>query len=395
MRRTTLALITAAIAIMGGCGGEDAGAVDAQAATDAAGEADVPAEVDAPETEPDYAGPGPWPPGHTTLHLVDRARARALTVEVWYPAALAGATGTTAEFLSDAEAPVFEGLLAEAPEGCVNLETGATRDAPAAAGGPWPLLLMSHCHNCTRFSTFSLAERLASHGFVVAAPDHADNTLWDAQDGTAIELSDGFLPTRGGDLGFLLDTLLGPDAPLPAGLSGVDPDRIGALGHSFGSVTAGYLTQGDPRVKAVAGLAAPMENPLTPGTEMAAIEVPVLFVVMVEDNSITEFGNALLRDNFANANPPAWKLEVADAGHWSLSDICGLVPDFLPCCGEAERQTDGTPFTYLPRETGTAITQNVVTGFFALTLLGDPRGQAVLDNPWPEAPALVTVETRQ
>jgi len=329
------------------------------------------------------------------MTLTDADRGRTLTVEVWYPAAESGVAGSIRDFVSGETLATLDGLLATAPEGCVNLTTTATRDAAPAsaeASGSWPLLLMSHCHNCTRFSTFSLAERLASHGFAVAAPDHEDNTLWDAQDGTAIELGAAFVPVRGGDMLFVLDTLLEGGSDVPAELAGrFDASRVGALGHSFGSVTTGYTAQSDDRIKAAVGLAAPMENPVTEGVLMADVNVPVLFVLMQEDNSISEFGNILLRDNFANANPPAWKIEVADAGHWSMSDICGLVPDFDPCCGDDVRQTDGSPFSYIPLETGVAITQNAVTAFFALHLLGDEDARGVLESPWPE---WVTVEVR-
>ena len=72
-----------------------------------------------------------------------------------------------------------------------------------------------------------------------------------------------------------------------------------------------------------------------------------MFVVAKEDNSITEFGNKFIRDNFTDATVPAYRIEVPDAGHWSVSDLDGLVDIFKAGCGDAVRQTDGTDFTYL------------------------------------------------
>ncbi len=337
----------------------------------------------------DYSAAGDHPVGHTTFVLDDTARDRLLTVEVWYPAAAAGATGTIQEFVADSDSALLSDVLDAAPPGCVNLATAATRDAAPVArddspAAGLPLLLMSHCHNCLRFSTFSLAERLASHGFVVAAPAHADNTLWDARRDQAVEISGAFLDVRVGDLQVVLDAMLDGDPAIPDTLvSRIDATRIGAVGHSYGSITAGKLAQDDPRIKAVAGLAAPMENPLAPGVKMTDIQVPLLLMVMVEDNSITEAGNFLIRQNFDIANAPAWKIEVADAGHWSLSDICGLVPDFDRCCGDGMRQTNGEPFTYLPVETGIRITQNAVGAFFGRYLLDEAGAEDVLAEPWP------------
>ena len=69
-----------------------------------------------------------------------------------------------------------------------------------------------------------------------------------------------------------------------------DLTHVGVLGHSFGAVTAGRVAQLDTRFSAAAALCAPMENPLTPGVTLADIHVPLMFVVAIEDNSITEFG---------------------------------------------------------------------------------------------------------
>ncbi|HMV68212.1 MAG TPA: dienelactone hydrolase family protein, partial [Myxococcota bacterium] len=218
----------------------------------------------------------------------------------------------------------------------------ARRDAPPAEGR-WPLVVASHCTGCTRFDLMTVAERLASHGVVVAAPDHAGDTLQDDLAGTSLPLDTETLALRRDDLKAVLDAAL--DGAWVDGLT-FDADRVGALGHSFGSVTAGLLAQGDPRIRAVMGIAAPMENPLLPGVEVATLTTPLLLLVAQEDHSIFEIGNELIRDNWASAGGPAWKVELPDAGHWSVSDLCGLTAGFMPCCGDAERQVGGAPFTY-------------------------------------------------
>lgn len=339
--------------------------------------------------------------GNTTVELTDTDRGRGLTVEIWYPAdegarAAADAGEPVSAFVVDAtERADYEALLAAAPAGCPSTQTRSARDAAVSTDeSAWPVVVFSHCHNCTRFSSFSIAERLASHGFVVAAADHAGNTLFDDLAGMGVELGSEFLEVRGADVSFVLDVLLDDTAEeIPADLRGaLDPERVGVYGHSFGAVTTGLVLQDDPRPRAGFALASPMENPLLEGVLIANIVDPVAFLVAVEDNSITEVGNLFIRRNFDDADVPAWKAEVADAGHWSVSDICGVHEQFMAGCGAGERQTDGTDFSYLPTSTGIDIAASYVTAFFAAELLDDGGGRGYLGEARPAD--LVTIEQR-
>jgi hypothetical protein len=78
-----------------------------------------------------------------------------------------------------------------------------------------------------------------------------------------------------------------------------------------------------------------------------------------------------------------WKLEVADAGHWSFSDVDGAADIFMAGCGPATRQTDGTDFTYLDPATGRALAAAYVTAFFRAELDGDAGAAAYLDQARP------------
>jgi dienelactone hydrolase len=347
---------------------------------------------DDPGVDTSFEAAGPWPVGHLTLLVTDAARDRDLAIEVWYPAdESARADAETGEPASaygvdEAQVTAYAGLLETAPAGCPNPRTGSARDATPATpadGAAWPVVAFSHCHNCVRFSSFSIAERLASHGFVVVAPDHTDNTLFDYLDGTDVELSSDFLPVRAADVSFALDQVLAGEG-LPAALAGaLDGDRVGVFGHSFGAVTTGKVLQDDARVSAGLVIAAPMENPFIQGVDLAAISQPVMFIVAQEDNSITELGNDFIRDNFDAASGEAWKLEVADAGHWSFSDLVALNDQFEAGCGDGVRQTDGADFTYLAPATGRAIGAAYVTAFFATTLRGEAGASSYLVSALP------------
>jgi predicted dienelactone hydrolase len=218
---------------------------------------------------------------------------------------------------------------------------------------------------------------LASHGIAVAAPDHARNTLFDS--GAMLNVE--FLATRASDVSAVLDELLTDNSSaLPESLQGrFDADRVAIAGHSYGAVTAGKVLQDDPRFKAGLIIAAPVENPIFPGVAVADIEEPLVFMVAAEDNSIGEIGNIFMRANFEAAAGPAWKIEIADAGHWSFSDIAGIVPAFNAGCGEGERQTvPGESFTYIDNTLARDITATYGMRFFASELLDDPSARESL-----------------
>lgn len=349
----------------------------------------------------DYAEPGEAPVGNQTFTLP--VGDRSLLVELWYPADMAEKTAADAgesilEFVpAGPERDAFAGLLAaqtEAIKAGVRTQTRSARGAKDAGAPLYPLLVMSHCHSCVRFSTFSVAEHLASRGFVVAAPDHVGNTLFDALAGQSAEVGEAFLLVRVGDLSALLDALLDPDAQaVPEWLRGrIDAEAVGAIGHSFGAGTAGRLAQEDPRVKAALPIMAPVENLLFPGTKVAQIDEPLLFVLAEEDGSIQKIGNNLIESNFKAKSPPAYLVGVADAGHWGVTDICGITPDFAAGCGPGKRMTDGTDFVFRDPGQVRAIAAAYAAAFFDLHLRQNPAGLEYLKTATP--PDVVTVDVR-
>lgn len=323
------------------------------------------AEDGGAEVPEDHSALGPYGVRHEliTVEVGDRS----LPTSLWLPAQGSAETADIVTLLGGAHAESWRELLAAAPEGCPSTTVPGSGTAAEAEGGPWPLVVVSHCHECTRASKARISAHLASHGIASVAPDHVGNTLWDMDTEDALPLDTSTLAVREADLIGLLDAAL-------AGELGADfdPEAVGVMGHSFGSVTAGRLAQDDPRVRAAVGLAAPMENPLLAGVDMEAIEVPVLLLEAEEDNSITELGNELILANADEAAGGAVLAQVADAGHWSLSDLCGLVDAFSAGCGSAPRQTDPSETVDYPDPSEVrAGTAALVTAFFAAELQGD------------------------
>ncbi len=346
-----------------------------------------------PAARPAVDAPGPYSVGHQRFTLTRGARA--VEVSLWYPTTAQAEAAPIESLLSEASREPYRALLDAAPASCPtrSLTVARSNDAessPAPASGPWPLVVYSHCVSCIPLSGASVAARLASHGIAVAAPSHAGELPF-VSDPEPLDTDQ--LAVRVADLSAVLDALLSGAAEVPSALHGrFNAERVGALGHSFGSVSVGLLAQTDSRVKAVFGLAAPLENPLLPGVKVAEISVPVGLLIAQEDNSITEIGNRFMRDNFEALTAGGVEIEVLDAGHWSVSDLCGLVPAFEPGCGAGVRHSAerrGEDVDYLPVSAGISITQRYTTAFFRGHLHGEAAALADLAQAIPAEQVLV------
>jgi predicted dienelactone hydrolase len=193
---------------------------------------------------------GPYPVGVRSFELRDPARGeRPLSTELWYPAAPAYA---------GADLRADTGDIYRIADGFPALAQQAVRDAaprPVAA----PLLVFSHGWGGHRRQSTFLCTHLASHGFIVAAVDHAGNTLLDAMRSGSEGDRRGPIPVeriltdRPADVAVVIDRLRGGDAGEVG--AHIDPRRLGVLGHSYGGWTALVAAGRDPRIGAVVALA--------------------------------------------------------------------------------------------------------------------------------------------
>jgi dienelactone hydrolase len=323
-----------------------------------------------PETPPNLSVEEHGPYSVGTARFASDGR----TLQSFYPTDSAEVDVAFESLEDEPHRTEYANLLATADPACPTRRLSVAVDAPPAAGA-FPLVVVSHCYTCTRLNLASASARLASHGFVVLSVDHDGGTLWNLLAVNQTGLTSEALDARIADMQVAL-------AADDASLASADRTRIGSLGHSFGAVTAGKLARVDDRIAATFALAAPIDSPLFPGVGLAPI--PMAFLVAREDNSISEFGNDFIRDNFDAAAKAAWKLEVADAGHWSVSDLVGVVDSFDAGCGMDTRQTDGEPFAYIGPTTGRAITAAYVTAFFRATLDDDAGARAYLARGFPD-----------
>jgi predicted dienelactone hydrolase len=220
---------------------------------------------------------------------------------------------------------------------------------------PAPLVVFSHGLGGHRRQSTFLCTHLASHGFVVAAPDHPGSTFADAapifargEQGGWAGLRDWVaagMVSRPRDVIDLADGLAGG---LVASLVGrFDPSRLAVAGHSFGGWTALTTAARDPRVRAVIGLApaggrgAYAGDPLAEGVELAWRQEVATLVIAAAEDSILPL--AAPRELFARVHSPKRFYALAGADHMHFLDDPARAHDMLRLMPVAARLPGGPP----------------------------------------------------
>jgi glutaminyl-peptide cyclotransferase len=357
---------------------------------------------------PQFGQRGPYTVG--TRDYVLEGTERDLSITIWYPAL----NPDRAEERTDyAVGPGYR------------IPGRALRDAPPdSAGAPYPLVVFSHGSGGFRFQSLFFTEHLASYGFVVIAADHPGNTILDLLSGNSFEEGLALsIAHRPFDLLRLIDyanSLSLSDDNL-AGL--IDTDRVVVSGHSFGGHTAlaaagarlnfdqlartcdaqgeesaAYVgvclllsevdnvaqTRGfdtsphgawpqttDPRIQAIIALA-PWNGPLLDTESLAAIEMPVLFIVGTAD-SVTppQRDTYVIHDNLLQA--PKTLITLEGANHAVFVDACNELAIQL---GLFARCSD--PIWDMHRAHD--LTNHFSVAFLLANFYGDEAAQAALDT---------------
>ena len=360
------------------------------------------------DTEPGYEEPfdpklpGPYQVGNRKYIFIDENRQdypsrgdRILLTEVWYPA-VDDAAQMDRDNLRNFTEPYSDLIktilgLVLPPEELANLEqdTESARDAPIHPGGaPYPLILLSHGNASIRFANWSLCEYLASHGYIVVAPDHIGNSVFVTLPDRLVIYNPLHMPLsavyRVMDMWYLTDVFTELNENDPDGIftGMIDIDRVGAVGHSFGGVTQAEWGILDPRVTAAVDMAA-FFIPIYPGNFNAALMV----MVGSEDRTMGEW--TPFTKIFHKISPaPKYFIEVFDGGHYTFTNACSLIPTLMgegDGCGIGHREGSGEEFDYIPQETGFAIMNSYVTAFMGYYLKGhDPMLDDLTTNRFPE-----------
>lgn len=274
---------------------------------------------------PELAGYGAFNIGVRTIQVTDKKRPdilntkeggpvaaydRTLTLEVWYPAALAAGQQPGGEYR----------VITRDPAITATIGGRAVRDAAPLAGpgspkpgeGGYPLVIISHGYPGNRYLMSHIGENLASKGFVTVSIDHKDSTYDDQK------AFGSTLYNRSFDQLFVLNEIdrLGK-AGSGSFLSGlVDASRTGIIGYSMGGYGVVNVIGGGYSDASVVGAQAP------PNKLLAA--------------------RAASNPTYQKARDPRIKAAIAigpwgmQGGFWDLEGLKGIRTPVLFVAGSAD-----------------------------------------------------------
>jgi fermentation-respiration switch protein FrsA (DUF1100 family) len=191
-------------------------------------------------------------------------------------------------------------------------------NAPAAtAAGPYPLIAFAHGLGASPQLYLPLLRAWARAGFVVAAP--AFPLTNDKTPGGPVA---GDVVHQPGDISFVISSVLHAAAAKTGPLAGlVDPDAVGAAGHSNGAITTLGLVANtcchDDRVKAAIVMAGTTEN--FAGGKYDFASAPALLIVHGTDDSLVPYDEGIA--SFNKARGPKGLLTIDKGEHGSAAGL--------------------------------------------------------------------------
>jgi len=361
---------------------------------------------------PELAAHGPLNIGVRTIQVTDQNRPdilntkaggpvarydRTLTLEVWYPAALAAGQQPGGDYK----------VITRDPAITATIQGKAVRDAaPLRGPAGYPLVIISHGYPGNRYLMSHLGENLATKGFVTVSIDHKDSTYDDQK------AFGSTLYNRSFDQLFVLNELdrLGRSGSgsFLAGL--IEASQTGIVGYSMGgygvvnvigggyseaSVNGGqappnkllaeraasnpaYQKARDPRIKAAIAVGPwGMQGGFWDADGLKGIRTPVLFIAgSADDVSGYERGTRAIFQGAINAD--RYLLTFVNANHNAAAP--------MPAPAETYRSSGpGTPpfAHYADAVWDTARMNNIfhhfATAYFGLHLKGEQDKQAYFD----------------
>ena len=278
---------------------------------------------------------------------------------------------------------------------------------------PYTLVMFSHGFQGIGVQSFSLCEHLASQGFIVAAPNHEGNTIFDNSSDEEVAQ---IVRERPVDIVFTLGEMQG-HADFS---SAIDPDRIGIAGHSFGGYTTLVLAgaEGDAESAQAHCAASGGEGVFCPYVEywqpgevlrrpagaevfraalalapggygafgdegLAKVDMPM----MIMGGDLDDMTGEEVLPIYAALPTPKHKIVIAGAGHMSFTDICRLdlpVPELEEMCD---------PQVYMDIDRAFEIINVFATAFFRYTLDGETSMAEYLDPAFGSSFPEVTFES--
>ncbi len=351
----------------------------------------------APAKPPEPLAAGPFPVGVTTAVFIDNSRTdnltkqpRTLVTEIWYPAtdeARGMPKNKYSDFIPVGMTPEIDELVTKtykmsASEVDEVYWNESHRNAPVRAGR-FPLVVFSHGNRGSRHQNTFWCDCVAGHGYIIVSADHMGASRWTILDGKPLAFQAGertnSAKDRPLDVSFLLDQMIRWDVGADPRFAGrIDTEHAAVAGMSFGSFTAHWAADREPRFKAVIAMsgAPPSHTNLT---------VPSLRMLGTEDRTLGVAGNALIRDNHAKHTGPSFLLELKNGGHYSFTDVFKVNKSFGDGVGAGQRRDTNEPFEFTSMELTYQILNSYSVAFLGYFLKDQKEyGSFLRENHWPE-----------
>ena len=213
----------------------------------------------------------------------------------------------------------------------IRITVVAPTSAATTGAGPLPLVVFAHGFDLSAGRYRPMLERVASAGYVVAAPE-----LPGASSELTVPLDAEAIVDQPAVLRAVIDDLLTAEARDSLGVA-VDGDRVGVMGHSDGGLTATALafnaSYRDPRIRAAVVLTGGTIK--FPGDLFPADSPPVLAVHGTEDG-VNPFTASIAVVNGVPDGTDAFLVSVEGGDHLAVFttdpvavDIGAIAVDFL------------------------------------------------------------------
>jgi predicted dienelactone hydrolase len=324
---------------------------------------------------------------------------RTLTLEVWYPAALAAGQKPGGDYRAITRDPAITATL----------HGQAVRDAaPLTTEAPYPLVVISHGYPGNRYLMSHLAENLASKGFVTVSIDHKESTYDDQKPFAST------LYNRAFDQLFVLNEMerLGKPGSGSFLAGRLDASRTGIVGYSMGGygvvnvIGGGYSKTSetiagappnkmlaergaanpeyrktmDPRIKAAIAIAPwGMQGGFWDAEGLKGITTPVLFVAgSADDVAGYEKGTKAIYQGAVNAD--RYLLTFVNANHNAGAPIPAPAETYV-----AAEQGKPAAFAHYADAVWDTVRMNNIldhfaTAYFDLYLKGDQEKKAYFEG---------------
>ena len=351
---------------------------------------------------------GPYAVGRVAFDWIDSTRPelfgknpserRELVVWAWYPALPGSSAGPAAPYLPDNWRQARSQGVASALliQNLATVRGHARADAPLAAGAhPYPVIVMQPGLGPIAGDYTTLAEDLASRGYVVVAstPTYSANVVA-FPDGRVVEGSaaatvpdsaspeeakvmlDRLIGVWAADNRFLMDQLEKLNADDPAGrfTGQLDLTAIGVMGHSFGGASAAQTCRLDARCQAGVDLdGTPYGDVVETGLRRPFLfmwSIPGLLERAGDQQRIED-----MRTLVSHTTAKTYQLTIRGMHHLNFSDYAVLYEPIL-----RPMQMLGS----IEGRRGLKITTDYVAAFFDQYLRGAPS--ALLAGPAPDYP---------